>query len=331
MNLDKKIEKEKELNKRRVEKFRSKIYGNKKKHEELKEQDRIRKQMARADEQLKYGEKIDRREKERLRKKNYRKALKIKQEEMKQKEKSETERVKKNALRRQRRRLLKKDAELIVNVASLTGKRKRTENCEDNDCSDDESRMDETESFGQFIWKNMSPLSKKKAKLNMSQQEISPKIRKEFRNVGVNLSNRIKVREIEQSELEKEVESFFNRDDVSRVCPDAKKQATNPLNKEEKHPIRWQLGHFNVLHAKFLAESNLECSYTTFLKKIPYYVKKPGNSDWGTSLCSTCLNPELKIERLIDMKELKNLGCFEDLVQDDDRYQQLITALIEIG
>ena len=58
------------------------------------------------------------------------------------------------------RRLLK-DAQIIVDVASLTRKRKRTEKNEGEDdyeiegCEDDDS-----ESFGQFLWKNVSPLKK---------------------------------------------------------------------------------------------------------------------------------------------------------------------------
>lgn len=37
------------------------------------------------------------------------------------------------------------------------------------------------------------------------------------------------------------------------------------------------------------------CSYEQFCRYIPNNIIKPKSEDWGTCLCKTCLNPELKL------------------------------------
>ena len=44
----------------------------------------------------------------------------------------------------------------------------------------------------------------------------------------------------------------------------------------------------------------VDCSARTFGRYIPSNIVKPKPQDWGTSLCKTCLNPELKVECLRD-------------------------------
>ena len=59
------------------------------------------------------------------------------------------------------------------------------------------------------------------------------------------------------------------------------------------------------------------------LVDVPYYVKKAGPSDWGTCLCRTCLNPELKIEKLIQEKLIPSINL-EYVIQNDDDYYDLL-------
>ena len=74
---------------------------------------------------------------------------------------------------------------------------------------------------------------------------------------------------------------------------------------------------------KFQALENIDCSYETFSQHVPYYVKKVGTSDWGTCLCHTCLNPELKIEKLIREKLIPSINL-EYVIQNNDDYHDLL-------
>ena len=67
---------------------------------------------------------------------------------------------------------------------------------------------------------------------------------------------------LKESSLQREIELFFDRDDVSRVCPDKKKVVKNPNNSvAETVPLRYRLSSLKVMYQKFLAESPLPCSY----------------------------------------------------------------------
>ena len=48
------------------------------------------------------------------------------------------------------------------------------------------------------------------------------------------------------------------------------------------------------LHQKYLVDMDHSCSYEQQCRYIPDNVIKPKPEDWGTCLCKTCLNPELK-------------------------------------
>ena len=62
-----------------------------------------------------------------------------------------------------------------------------------------------------------------------------------------------------------------------------------------------------------MAEAKFECSLSTFAQYLPKNVVKPKPEDWGTSLCKTCSNPELKIEALRDPEvKLETLLSLDD-------------------
>ena len=41
-----------------------------------------------------------------------------------------------------------------------------------------------------------------------------------------------------------------------------------------------------------------DCSYSQFTRHVPQNIVKLKPEDWGTSLCMTCINPELKLEAI---------------------------------
>ena len=77
-------------------------------------------------------------------------------------------------------------------------------------------------------------------------------------------------------------------DDNSFSCPD-----------KDKEGVCYRRDTLEVLHEKFMWEEMVECHYSTFTHNIPQNIRKPKPEDWGTSLCKTCLNPELKMEALL--------------------------------
>ena len=89
----------------------------------------------------------------------------------------------------------------------------------------------------------MSPLSKKKTtKLNMqSSSSLPKKMNTSLRKcIGINLSNPVNMTTTSRSDvIEKEIETFFLREDVSRVTLDTKKSAKNPSNLLDIQPIRY--------------------------------------------------------------------------------------------
>ena len=138
----------------RVRKHRDMLYAHRERHQYLKAKDRVQKQLERQRPLLKM-ELEKRRVKERERKRLYRQ----KQKELKPQSQStpdyiETRRVKKNALRRQKHKLLH------LKLPSLFKKPAAVRRID----SPLEGFDDSSLSCSSFIWNNMLPLSKKKIK-----------------------------------------------------------------------------------------------------------------------------------------------------------------------
>ena len=150
-------------------------------------------------------------------------------------------------------------------------------------------------------------------KLNISNNS-DPGTNEAFRKaLGVNLSNPINVCESEKTPLQEKIEQYFSNEYVSRVTPDARKTSKGVL-------IRHALGNYSTLHQKFTSiEEN--CSYQTFLRTIPHYVRKPSASNWGTCLCATCLNPELKLESLAYKNILKKVDL-DEVVNNEIEFEE---------
>ena len=55
----------------------------------------------------------------------------------------------------------------------------------------------------------------------------------------------------------------------------------------------------------------------------PNHIIKPKPSDWGTCLCVTCLNPEIKLDRLAKLVHEKCMGS-------DEEYSKLLSRISEI-
>ena len=127
---------------------------------------------------------------------------------------------------------------------------------------------------------------------------MNTQIRKELR---INLSINVKENKNSPTVLQKSIKDFFLRDDVIRVCPETKNVKKTQNDPDEEMPLRHRLSSLPSLHKKFVAESSHDCSYSYFSRHYPCYVEKPSPNDWGTCLCRTCLNPEIKLEALANI------------------------------
>ncbi|CAF3423393.1 unnamed protein product [Rotaria socialis] len=141
-----------------------------------------------------------------------------------------------------------------------------------------------------------------KDKIENLPRGTSAQIRSKF---GINLSKQILPKKTSQSSIQTEIETFLCRDDITKLCPDKHKQI-------DGNQIRYRLNHLNILHQQFELESTIDIDYVTFTRYIPSYIKKPNNDSWGTCLCMPCLNPQLKYEKLHQLK--RKHACIKVIV-----------------
>ena len=203
-------------------------------------------------------------------------------------------------LTNEKRRLKRKEMKLAMAI--------RMEEDEDEEPEDKEAEDEEAEdedavpvdcrqrsassSLSSSILDVVSPLSRKKVYRRLSQQPEFPAVKKQLRKEGrrINLRDSLEERNEEsvtRQELSHAVVNFMNEEGNSSECPD-----------KDKTHLRYRLDFLSVLHQKFVAESNHECSFAQFCRLIPENIVKPKPTDWGTNLCMTCINPQLMLEGL---------------------------------
>ena len=69
-------------------------------------------------------------------------------------------------------------------------------------------------------------------------------------------------------------------------------------------------------------ENDRECWFAVFYKFVPFNIKKPKTNDWGTFLCSNCLNSELKIEALNGWNLLPPVSLEDDLSDLSEQFKR---------
>ena len=85
-----------------------------------------------------------------------------------------------------------------------------------------------------LFWNSLTPKSRRKAKLKQKETDTLAGLSHQFQEeLGVNLSNPISS-SYEKDSIKTKVESFFNRDDISRLCLDKRKVVKNPAKIEEQ-------------------------------------------------------------------------------------------------
>lgn len=152
---------------------------------------------------------------------------------------------------------------------------------------------------------------KRKDKAILSQIILSQSLVKRYRlqamtsrSVGLAGRKRMVEKQLERErKFQKDIESFFARDDVSRNTAGMKETITKNKLKKQK---RFLNAPMKTLYKKFLREVSKKVSYTTFTRYRPFHVLKPADIGRDTCLCKTHTNIELKA------KKLKQLGLLSD-------------------
>ncbi|CAF3809581.1 unnamed protein product [Rotaria magnacalcarata] len=174
-----------------------------------------------------------------------------------------------------------------------------------------------TTSSSNFLFNNLSPGAKKRAAARMRREKQNlargtmERVHNEF---GINLSNNnlASTGTVSTSkELASAIEQFIINDEITRLTPD-KKQII------DGQQVRLLLNHLINLHQRFIHETRYDCSFSTFTRHVPSYIVSPKPHEWGTCLCMSYLNPQIKSERINQLKNshpiLNNLST---LLNDD--------------
>ncbi|KAL4713418.1 hypothetical protein ACJJTC_010403 [Scirpophaga incertulas] len=126
------------------------------------------------------------------------------------------------------------------------------------------------------------------------------------------LKSDVKLREIVlKPEVRQKVTEFFERDDVSRMCP-AKRDCLkkNGIKKQK----RVLLNTVKDLTPKFAKETGINLSYPTLLRAKPFWVVAPKSKDRETCLCVKHENFSLKFNKLKNLQELPP-GSIEKFIE----------------
>ena len=299
--------------------YRSRIYKSKKKHEELKDRDQKRKREERK--RAKDARSINPELENQNRK--YERDRKRKQREKKKQEKEKQDPATLKRLERNKQSLTALRARRRWEKTSAVVAEKKSAPSQDV-----EEQVNIPLKISKSLFSSMTPMSKKKTKLKL-RDTLSPGGKRAFRKLlGINLSSEVNLGVEDRSGMAEKVKSFFDREDVTRVCPDTRKFSKDPVT-GEKVPLRYRLHYLTMLHSKFLTETTEECCYETFTRHVPHYVKKPKSDEWGTCLCMTCLNPELKLERLQRINKISPVNV-EEIFSSDEKFEKLKNDLLSL-
>ena len=103
--------------------------------------------------------------------------------------------------------------------------------------------------------------------------------------------------------LQRCVDDFFNRDDVSRITTGVKQTITRGKIKEQKRLLCDTLKH---IYVKYLVENaTVKVSYVVFCRLRPFYVVMPTDKDRDTCLCKIHKNIQYLATKLKDLQLVK--------------------------
>ncbi|KAK2857675.1 hypothetical protein Q7C36_005594 [Tachysurus vachellii] len=128
---------------------------------------------------------------------------------------------------------------------------------------------------------------------------FSKKRRNLLKSKSLTSFTRKTVNRFADTSIQKNIKSFFNRDDVSRITTGRKQTVTRNKVKMQK---RFLVDTMRNLHRKFLAENNVRISYSSFCRLRPFWVVHPSLSNRETCQCKLHENLSFLAEKLNQLK-----------------------------
>ena len=163
---------------------------------------------------------------------------------------------------------------LKINVETLTGKLQELTESTNQAADDTNDSLNhtpptmplptESTPLAKRIRKTLTPRTKSKVCKSLSVAGPSGSSKQYREQIRLNLSKIETVKRKLKSALCLSIEEFFNRTDVTKVCPDKKKVITDPFDPSVKVQIQYRMGYLQTLFEQYKAEVENECLWTSF-------------------------------------------------------------------
>lgn len=127
------------------------------------------------------------------------------------------------------------------------------------------------------------------------------------------LKTDVKDREVVlKPDLRQKVKDFFEKDDISRMCPGKRDYVKKNGVKKQKRVL---LDSVKALQPKFFQETGINLPYTTLLRAKPFWIVAPKSRDRETCLCVKHENFELKLSKLNSLQQTSHRSA-EEIVKE---------------
>lgn len=124
------------------------------------------------------------------------------------------------------------------------------------------------------------------------------------KQTGINFSNLVENKTEDMSEIKKKIVEFA-RENTMEV----------PDKRKAEKGVRYRNASLQCLFDNFETQFPNLCTYQTFCKYWPVKYTKPKPSEWGTCLCITCQNFELKFESLRARKLISSEHSMDHILE----------------
>lgn len=113
-------------------------------------------------------------------------------------------------------------------------------------------------------------------------------------------------------EIRSEIVNFFEKDEVSRMCPGKRDFIRRGATKKQKRIL---LNTVKDLNPKFMKDTGINLSYITLLREKPFWVINPTAKDRDTCLCVRHENFTFIVNKLYRENQI-NFGNVSKLIKD---------------
>lgn len=128
------------------------------------------------------------------------------------------------------------------------------------------------------------------------------------------------------NKVKSQITTFFEQDDVSRMCPGKKEFKRKGCLRKQKRLLILTL---KDAYKKYMQDTSTKMSYPTFCKAKPFWVVPPTKSDRETCLCLKHENFHLLLKKINALKMLRETNV-SDILKEDRLEVNVTNPLEEI-